>query len=248
MLHLKNQLHQLLDMVVEVTHLLELSDRQHLSWSKGNTGECGAKGLLISLALIVTHLMHWRTKSDVRLTQGPFESPGTRDELRPSPAQKSPNRHWYPAKQPPEGSVSFDSLQRARLMLFYWAVVLKLEIEVFRSPQLRTELYHAWEISDAWEDKGSIEKDIRAAISIDVALDCADNIVRWFEFAAQNVWNSFGPAFGVDALKTAISWYQIYQQLPRSQTSRQADRSDDLQQAENMLFMLVNVGSPPTRC
>lgn len=149
------------------------------------------------------------------------------------------NRHWYPAKQPPEHTISFDCLQKARLMLFYWAVMLKLEIEVFKSQQLRTDLYRAYEIPDPRHGTDSIEKDIRAAISINLATDCADNIVRWFGYTAQSVWNSFGPAFGKSALKTAIAWYMTYQRLPRSQTSEEADRPGNLQRARNMLFMLI---------
>lgn len=247
-LHPKNPLHQLLDLVTEVVALLEASDIQHAGWSVGRYGEPSPENLLVSIALMVSRLRRWYACSETRLAEGPLAPTENKDGAQTLiPSEKSNNCHWYPARQPPEGAVSFDCLQQARLMLFYWALVLELEIEVFRSHILRTQLFQAHKIRDATHSARSAESDIQAAISIDLAIECADNIIRWFEFAAQNVWNSFGPAFGVFALKTAISWYKIYQSLPRSRASAQADRSDHLQQGQNMLLRLINVGSPPSR-
>lgn len=124
--------------------------------------------------------------------------------------------------------------------------MLILQSEIFGSFWLRTELHQTHEVSDDADCHQEIERDLRASISTDLATECADNIVEWFEFAAQDVWNSFGPAFGVFSLKTAITWYSIYQELPKGCTSLQADLSVQLERAQNMLLRLVNYGSPPT--
>lgn len=247
-LHPKTPFHQLLDLATEAAALLGDHDRYAVSRAAGACTDYEIRNLLIKTALSLTHLRRWHARFNTRLPDKSFRATETaNDTILPTALMKrSANCHWYPGRQYPRTRFSFELIQQARLMLFYWAVVLTLQSEVFGSHSLRSKLHEAHELFDAADCHQEIEGDIRASISIDVATECADNIVKWFEFAAQDVWNSFGPAFGVFSLKAAITWYSIYRELPRSRSSLQADRSEELERAQSMLLKLVNCGSPPT--
>lgn len=235
----KTALHKLTDIAVEAASLLETSN----DLEKAACATTSAQALLAAIALLILRLRQWHATSGLDIPARPPMMVPASSSMKPINLSLQP--HWYPSKFH-DGVAKITMLQQARGMLFYWALELCLLNCVFSNANI-FEQYHRVirKLSDAKLSKATRD-DICSSISAQNALSCADNITSWFKFAAQNTWQSFGPAFGVLTLQTAIDWY-VFCSSPKNRRrlgGLGSNISESLSDCRLMLDNLVRLGSP----
>lgn len=241
----KNCFHRFLDLAAEASGLLEMADNLPSTSLSGSckTIKDAQHRLVIRISNLIQRLKTWEGCSDIHLPHEPsYLIPGWGESMVASDQPRA-RIHRYPSKYPLSLGTAFDTLQSARLMLFYWSTVLTLY----------NTLYGPLSISE-YSSRGNrdvtlnhVDEEEQTFVLYDyihfseLQVDrVADNISIWADFCSQSAWQSFGPAIAIFSLKAAIRWYQFRQTQFSLRSSTSAYRSQQhLQKCLDLLARLT---------
>ena len=198
----KNQFHKFLDLSLQATGLLEEVDSLRISAEP--PGSQRTRETLCRLIEHVQKLKKWEEDARISLPYGPLK------------ATRLPNHaslRGYPSKIPKDVSVTFDSVQNARLMHLYWTVLLTLYMAILDDDALRHELetlQNTLGLDDLDSDNDCPVQMLTVASIQKEGRQLADKIATYGEFCCQNMWQSFGSLVSTFTLETTIRWYQQY--------------------------------------
>lgn len=238
----KTPLHELTDIATGIADMLESVDKLEAHQTVSASRE---KALLVSTAVLIMRLKQWRAHNFLDVpSRPPVLVPSAKGAIL-SMGDSVLRPHWYPSKFH-DDTAKITLLHQARGMLFYWSLELCLQTCVFNSFGLYTQYKRVLRNCTAPSLPVKVRDDICCAISAEDATSCADNITSWFKFAAQNTWQSFGPAFGVLSLQTAIDWYMLCSssKSKRRLGSLRSNTKGSLKDCHEMLTNLMRYGSP----
>ncbi|RYP74000.1 hypothetical protein DL771_003311 [Monosporascus sp. 5C6A] len=197
----KNKFHKFLDLALRATELVEEADSVQISANPGAFDR--ARETLCHLIEHIWVLNKWEEEAQVSLINGPPEMLGGTIVSPPQAVDRKTLR-GYPSKIPKGASVTFDTVQDARLMHLYWSVLLILYMTILDNPALQKTLQMDNAKYGHLAQMMTIHQIQREANQL------ADNITLYSEFCCQNLWQSFGPMVSIFNLETAIRWYRSY--------------------------------------
>ncbi|KAI1076029.1 hypothetical protein F5B20DRAFT_573135 [Whalleya microplaca] len=204
----KSEFQQFLDLGARAAELLEevdiLEQSETISHARKLSSE-SARHILCQLIELIQQLKLWEAENHVPLINGPSPMPqGDTDSLI---HLESMSLRGYPCRLPSQIGTTFDSLQGARLMHLYWAVLLTLYMTILDNEVLRNQLDDSPKLAIYVTPKNANGQIPIATLMAEEAESLADSITTYGHFCCQNLWQSFGTLVSTFSLETAAKWY-----------------------------------------